>query len=223
MSKRIGILGGLGPMASAEFLKTIYEVAGEKYQEQDMPAILMLSDPKIPDRTQAIVSGNDEVLLKSMLEKLIFFENTQVDLIVICCVVMHYFIPKLPEKFQRKVVSILENILNYLKKNSAVILCASASRRTKLFENHVIWPEIESNVTFLDEESQDQLDQVIRSSKRNGITLENVNILSKIINHSDQEKFVISCSEIHMLAKALPSTLKEKIYDPFLEISKQLI
>lgn len=48
----LGVLGGMGPLASAEFLKTIYEcsVAGG---EQRSPSVIMYSDPTFPDRTEA--------------------------------------------------------------------------------------------------------------------------------------------------------------------------
>ncbi len=44
MIKLLGILGGMGPSASAEFLKTIYEY-GISDLEQRSPACSLYSDP----------------------------------------------------------------------------------------------------------------------------------------------------------------------------------
>ena len=73
MSEKIlGVLGGMGPAASAEFLK----ILAEKYpaeKDQDHPVVYMISDPKIPDRGSAI-EGNGEdpsPYLINDLEKLI--------------------------------------------------------------------------------------------------------------------------------------------------------
>ena len=52
----LGIVGGLGPMASAEFLKTVYEY-GIGENEQDAPIVLMYSDPTFPDRTESFLAG----------------------------------------------------------------------------------------------------------------------------------------------------------------------
>ena len=58
MTKLLGILGGMGPLASAEFLKTIYEY-GTRDLEQRSPACILYSDPTFPDRTQTIVNGEE--------------------------------------------------------------------------------------------------------------------------------------------------------------------
>ena len=50
MTESLGILGGMGPLTSAEFLKTIYEV-NISGPEQDAPACVLYSDPSVPDRT----------------------------------------------------------------------------------------------------------------------------------------------------------------------------
>ena len=52
----LGVVGGMGPLASAEFVKTIYEHSlGER--EQASPTVLMHSDPTFPDRTQLLPCG----------------------------------------------------------------------------------------------------------------------------------------------------------------------
>jgi hypothetical protein len=48
-----GILGGMGPLSSAGFLATVYRL--EAASEQEMPMIILISDPDVPDRTDAIV------------------------------------------------------------------------------------------------------------------------------------------------------------------------
>ena len=55
MKEYLGILGGMGPMASALFYKMITEkTAAEK--DQDHINIVLLSDAETPDRTAAILS-----------------------------------------------------------------------------------------------------------------------------------------------------------------------
>lgn len=57
MKNMLGILGGMGPMASALFYKMITEkTAAEK--DQDHINIVLLSDAETPDRTAAILSGD---------------------------------------------------------------------------------------------------------------------------------------------------------------------
>ena len=60
--KIMAIIGGMGPLASAAFLSSIYE-RSLRAEEQLSPRILLLSDPSFPDRTRAILDGRAEVLL----------------------------------------------------------------------------------------------------------------------------------------------------------------
>ena len=57
MNNMLGILGGMGPMASAYFYRMITEkTAADK--DQDHINIVLLSDASTPDRTAAILSDS---------------------------------------------------------------------------------------------------------------------------------------------------------------------
>ena len=61
----IGVLGGMGPMASAEFLKTVYTCCRGEV-EQEFPVVMVYSDPTIPDRTSAFRAGRDNEVLEPL-------------------------------------------------------------------------------------------------------------------------------------------------------------
>jgi aspartate racemase len=55
----LGILGGMGPAASAEFLR-LFTASWPASRDQDHPRVILLSEPAIPDRTTALgASGPD--------------------------------------------------------------------------------------------------------------------------------------------------------------------
>lgn len=50
----IGIIGGMGPEATAEvFMKLVKKVPAKK--DSDHPKVILFSDSQIPDRTKAIL------------------------------------------------------------------------------------------------------------------------------------------------------------------------
>ena len=55
-SNVLGVVGGMGPLASAEFVKTIYEY-GLNRREQESPSVVLVSDPTFPDRTSVSWQG----------------------------------------------------------------------------------------------------------------------------------------------------------------------
>jgi aspartate racemase len=67
----LGVLGGMGGLASAEFVRTVYEISGEVCsREQDAPVVVMYSDPTFPDRTEAFLRGETQPLLNKLIEAL---------------------------------------------------------------------------------------------------------------------------------------------------------
>ena len=91
----LGIVGGLGPLASAEFLKTVYEYGIGEY-EQDAPIVLMYSDPTFPDRTDSFLAGESELLLAKLTAALQCLSDAGASRFVICCMTIHYLLSRLP-------------------------------------------------------------------------------------------------------------------------------
>lgn len=57
--KILGVLGGLGPMASAYFLQLIVQMS-EAAADQEHMEVLLHSMPRIPDRTRYILGQSAE-------------------------------------------------------------------------------------------------------------------------------------------------------------------
>ncbi|WP_267246229.1 aspartate/glutamate racemase family protein [Streptomyces sp. PR69] len=92
-ARTLGVLGGMGPTATAEFLRLL-SLAVPARSDQEHPRIVMLSEPGIPERTRAILAGSDEPLLpiRAGLEQLAAWGA---DLLVVPCNTAHAFIDRL--------------------------------------------------------------------------------------------------------------------------------
>src|SRR6185503_10034553 len=133
----LGIVGGMGPLASAEFLKTIYEHSPAK-QEQASAKVVMYSDPSFPDRTEALLAGADAVVLEKLIEALQCLRRLNVSRIVICCVTIHHLLPKLRADLREPIWSLPDLIFRQvsLSRERHLLLCSSGSRKLGLFQNH---------------------------------------------------------------------------------------
>ena len=67
----LGVFGGLGPAASAEFMRLLAELAPAKC-DQEHPKVYVYDNPQIPDRSTAIMGNgpSPEPQLKEGLLKL---------------------------------------------------------------------------------------------------------------------------------------------------------
>ena len=58
MIKRLGVLGGMGPAASAEFYQRLTSQTPAVY-DQDHLQVIIWSDPTVPDRSTSLLLGDD--------------------------------------------------------------------------------------------------------------------------------------------------------------------
>ena len=91
-AKVLGVLGGLGPAASAEFMRLLAEFAPAE-RDQDHPRVILFSDPWIPDRSEAILGKGETPgpALESGLKTLL---KWGADLLAVPCNSAHYFIDR---------------------------------------------------------------------------------------------------------------------------------
>ena len=59
--KVLGVLGGMGPLASAQFMLRLTLLTPADRDQDHIPAVLW-SDPRVPDRTRGKLSGGDDPL-----------------------------------------------------------------------------------------------------------------------------------------------------------------
>jgi aspartate racemase len=204
----IGILGGMGPLSSAEFLKAIYENSPCE-REQETPKVIMYSDPTVPDRTEAILSGDyAEVLdrLVSSLRALSFLGATQ---IIVCCVTAHKLLKNLPPDLKVKLISLLDVIFEQIIESpeKRLLLCSKGSRQTRLFEEHELWPAVQEHIVLPDERDQDLIHyELIYQIKKRRNVYELAPVLKSLLAKYRVDSFISGCTEMHILARRLVFT-----------------
>lgn len=90
--KKIGILGGMGPASTAEFLRILAHNAPAKYDQQH-PVVYLISDPQIPDRSAAIL-GKGEDPTEKIRNDLFQLIHLGADMLAVPCNTAHYFIDR---------------------------------------------------------------------------------------------------------------------------------
>jgi aspartate racemase len=112
--KTIGVLGGMGPEASAYFFGRLIQ-ATEAASDQDHVPVILYSLPQTPDRTAAILHGGPSPLpyLRRGLQTL---SRAGADFAVMACISVHYFYPRLAARSPLPLLNLLEESLAEAKK-----------------------------------------------------------------------------------------------------------
>jgi len=208
----------MGPIASAEFLKTIYTFTGAA-KEQELPRVVLVSDPTFPDRTQCFCRGEDGMLLKqleSILARLTGFE--EITKIIICCMTVHHLLPRLLPALRERVVSLVEVLLRAVVQDRRryLMLCSTGARRMRLYETHALWSQVGDLIVMPNETDQQTIHDLIYQIKLNQQSTDHVLIIQRLLAKYQVEAFIAGCTEMHVFTKSSQTAAATGCLDPLM-------
>lgn len=222
----LGIVGGMGPLASAELLATIYR-ENLPDREQEAPRCLLLSDPTFPDRTEAILRGETAALaerLESAVDSLLV---QGADRVVIACFTAHALLGELPERSRCRVISLVDLLVDELAAEAPervprLLLATTGSRRAGVFAGHPRWPGTDGLVRDLPDEEQDDLHDLLYRLKRGEPPVAAVPRVRTLEERHGARGSIFGCTELHLLQRHLDPDHRERVIDPLLTVARNL-
>lgn len=134
--KKLGIIGGLGPMATTYFLYLLTRMSLAESDQEHME-ILLHSKPSIPDRTRYILGLSRDNPAPSMIEVGRELKAMGAGLLAIPCITAHYFHDELENGIGLKVLHAIRETAEYLKSagvERAGILATDGTVKSGLFD-----------------------------------------------------------------------------------------
>jgi aspartate racemase len=113
--KIIGILGGMGSLATADLFKKIILLT-EAGNDNEHIHIIIDNNVNIPDRTKAILKGGESPM-PYMLESARFLEGIGVSVIIMPCNTAHYYISELQEQIKVPFINMVKVTVDRVKEN----------------------------------------------------------------------------------------------------------
>lgn len=114
--KKLGIIGGLGPAASAFFYNRITQHTMASCDQEHID-IILLSHATTPDRTQCILQGEDGKIIRSLREDVETLVKLGVSNIAIPCNTTHYYLEQVQEGFDVPIIHMVRESVDYAVKH----------------------------------------------------------------------------------------------------------
>src|ERR1044072_3044332 len=205
----LGVLGGMGGLASAEFVKTVYELSGEVSEQEQMgPVVVLYSDPAFPDRTAAFLRGETQPILARLIDALELLDRMGASHFVICCMTIHYLLPQLPAALRERIISLPDVIFSSVEslKKKNLVISSRGTIKLELLQRHPRWEQAQHYFVFPSDAEQRQMHDLIYEVKLNRNLLEARLFVETLLARHRVDSFIAACSEIHLIAKQFASS-----------------
>ncbi|MDF3000972.1 MAG: amino acid racemase [Bacillota bacterium] len=111
--KVLGVLGGMGPLATQLFYKMIIEKTDARCDQEHLD-MLILSHATMPDRTKAIMEGRTEELFQLLRKDVMTLEANGAGVIAIPCNTSHVLADRLQEVISVPIIHMIRETAAYL-------------------------------------------------------------------------------------------------------------
>lgn len=108
-ARRLGILGGMGPLATVDFMRKIIQSTPAGQDQAHIPMVVA-NVPQIPDRTQAILDAAEDPF-PALLQLLRQLEQAGATLFVIPCNTAHFWFKRLTYYSRIEAISIIDCVV----------------------------------------------------------------------------------------------------------------
>lgn len=137
--KTIGIIGGMGPLATAHLFERII-LRTNAENDQDHISVLIYNNTKIPDRTKAIIAQGEDPSIE-LIKSAKKLEMSGADFLIMPCNTAHYFIDDIINNIDIPIINMLKETVSYTydKYGQDIIvglLATNGTIQSKIYEHY---------------------------------------------------------------------------------------
>lgn len=218
---KLGIIGGVGSMASSYFYQMIIEHTKVNCDQEHINMVI-LNHATIPDRTDYILGKSEKSPLPDLKEDIMLLNKLGCNMIAIPCNTSCYFHEDMQKVSDVPVNNMVDDTVNYLNSKGikkVYILATSGTINSKLYQNACDKYGLEYRIP------NDDIQKLVMSTIYDDIKCgKNTNLdkWNKIIeNLEDDEIVILGCTELSLVKREL--NLGDKFCDPMLIQTEKII
>ena len=202
--KTLGVLGGLGPMASVYFYELLTAHTDASCDQEHINLVLS-SHAQTPDRSDYITGKSRENPLPVMLRDAQKLEAWGVDMIAIPCNTAHFFYDALQDACRVPILNIMEENVRYLHSlgvKRAGILATDGTVQSGAYDRHMEKYGITPVVP--DAAHQKMLMHIIFDQIKQGVDVD-CDLFAQIASHMKAagcEKVILGCTELSLIPRS---------------------
>jgi len=219
MKKTIGILGGMGPEATAHFLELIIKNTKASKDQEHIPVIVH-NNPKIPARSDAILDKGESPL-PLLLEGVRTLWGAGADFIAMPCVTAHYYWNDIMAQERVSFLNLLDETLLYAVKvlpevKRVGLIASTGTVKSGLF--HDVFEKEGIEIITPDKKEQEQVmeaifgEEGIKAGYTSGQARETIHRVAASLIGKGAKAVIAGCTEVPLVLK--DDDIPVKLIDP---------
>ncbi|HSQ88077.1 aspartate/glutamate racemase family protein [Romboutsia sp.] len=217
-NKTVGVIGGLGPMATVYFYDMIVRLTDAKSDQEHIDMIIT-NRATTPDRTNYIIGKSPNSPVEVLIKDAKKLEQYGTDFLVITCNTAHYFYGQIAGSVNIPVINIIEETVKYAKQKGHKklgILATTGNIQTKLYQN--MCEKYDIDYLVLDNEKQDHIMDIIYKDIKSGKSadMDKFNSVIKHLKENNCDGAILGCTELSILKN--DNDLDNEFYIDSLEV-----
>jgi len=215
----LGILGGMGPLATIDFMAKIVALT-DAARDQDHIPMVVSSVPQIPDRTTAILENGKDPL-PAMLRCVDMLERAGASMIAIPCNTAHFWYPQIANFARVPVLNIVDACAEELRQRPRLrgrigLLATRGTLATGIYTNRLTGFEI---LTPPDQDGVMRGISAIKAAKFEEGRL----LLEAAANHLFRARcsaVIMACTEVPLALAETAKQMPDRYIDPTNALAK---
>lgn len=198
----LGVLGGMGPAATADFLHWLVRLTPANLDQDHLP-VVVFGNPQIPDRSAAIL-GTGPDPLPHLMQGIEFLNRGGVDIIAIPCNTSHHWYDALSARSAAPILHIAQVTVASIppRADERVAIFATRGTLASGFYERAIQRHGAANFA-VDESLQGQVDACIRDVKAGdvGSSVRRIKLAVADVAAKGATALILGCTELSIAAK----------------------
>lgn len=220
MKNFLGIIGGLGSLASSHLYQMIIKKT-KVTSDQEHINMIIYNHATIPDRTAYILDNKKESPLPYLKEDIKELTNLGANLIIIPCNTSHFFYNELVKTTNVPILNMIEDTVKHIQERKikkVLILATSGTIKSRLYQN--MCEKYKIDYIEPNETLQNNIMDIIYNNIKSGKMITKELLEEVLSEYKDIDAYILGCTELSILKSELK--LNDKFIDP-LEIETEKI
>ena len=201
--KKLGVIGGLGPMATALFMKMIIEMT-DAGNDQEHIEMIVYNCPQIPDRTDYILGRSTQSPAPKLIELGKKLEEEGAQWIAVPCVTANFFYTELAAEIKTPIIDIIAEVCSYLLERNihcVGLMATSGTIASGLFQK--AFEGLGCTLILPEEADQEDVMHVIYENVKANRPVE-LNRFDRVAEHlksAGAEVILLGCTELSVVGE----------------------